>query len=95
MILFGLVSLRQHPSGAFIKSEGSVAGLEKILSWFETISISRFCLELAWFAVVWIGMVWFDLRQHPSEASVKVSSRSDLFLLFVISLLTLYVCGVK
>ena len=23
-------------------------------------------------------MVWFGLRQHPSEASVKVSSRSDL-----------------
>ena len=26
--------------------------------------------------MVSIGMVWFDLRQHPSEASVKVSSRS-------------------
>ena len=24
-------------------------------------------------------MVWFGLRQHPSEASVKVSSRSALF----------------
>ena len=24
-------------------------------------------------------MVWFGLRQHPSEASVKVSSGSDLF----------------
>ena len=27
-------------------------------------------------------MVWSDLRQHPSEGSVKVSSRSDLFWLF-------------
>ena len=27
-------------------------------------------------------MVWFSLRQHPSKASVKVSSRSDLFWLF-------------
>jgi len=24
-------------------------------------------------------MVWFGLRQHPSEVSVKASSRSDLF----------------
>ena len=24
-------------------------------------------------------MVWFGLRQHSSEASVKVSSRSDFF----------------
>ncbi len=28
--------------------------------------------------MVWFFMVWFGLRQHPSEASVKVSSRSDL-----------------
>ena len=28
------------------------------------------------------GMVWLCLRQHPSEASVKISSRSDLFWLF-------------
>ena len=27
-------------------------------------------------------MVRFGLRQHPSEASVKVSSRSDSFWLF-------------
>ena len=27
---------------------------------------------------VWFGSVWFGLRQYPSEASVKVSSRSDL-----------------
>ena len=27
-------------------------------------------------------MVWFGLRQHTSEASVKVLSRSDLFLRF-------------
>ena len=27
-------------------------------------------------------MVWFGLRQHPSEASVKVLSRSDLVLRF-------------
>ena len=38
-------------------------------------------------------MVWSDLRQHPSEASVNASSRSELFWLFqrrllVISLLT-------
>ena len=28
--------------------------------------------------MVWFFMVWFGLRQHPSEASVKVSSRSAL-----------------
>ena len=39
-------------------------------------------LESVWFAIVWIGKVWFDLRQHQSEASVKVSSRSGLFWLF-------------
>ena len=57
---------------------------------------------MVWISMVWIGMVWFDLRQHPSEASVKVSSRSDFFWLFyrrllVIGLLTLYmyVCGVS
>ena len=30
--------------------------------------------------LVWIGMVWCDLRKHPSEASERVSSRSDFFL---------------
>ena len=30
----------------------------------------------------WYGLVWFCLRQHPSEASVKISSRFDLFWLF-------------
>ena len=34
---------------------------------------------MVWFGLVWLGMVWFGLRQHPSEASVKVSSRSILF----------------
>ena len=32
--------------------------------------------------MVWFGMVRFGLRQHPSEASAKVSSRSNLFWLF-------------
>ena len=49
------------------------------------------------FVLVWVGMVWFGLKQYPSEGSVKVSSRSDLFWLFkrrllVISLLTLSMC---
>ena len=38
--------------------------------------------ELVCLSMEWIGMVWLDLRQHPSEDSVEVSSRSDLFLLF-------------
>ena len=32
-----------------------------------------------WFGLFWLGMVRFGLKQHPSEASVKVSSRSNLF----------------
>ena len=39
-------------------------------------------LVLIWFGMVWLSMIRFGLRQHPSEASVKVSSRSDLFWLF-------------
>ena len=31
---------------------------------------------------VWYGMVWSGLRQHPTEASVKFSSKSNLFWLF-------------
>ena len=27
----------------------------------------------------WHGLLWLCLRQHPSEASVKISSESDLF----------------
>ena len=34
---------------------------------------------LIWFGLVWFGMVWDNI---PSEASVKVSSRSNLFWLF-------------
>ena len=45
----------------------------------------------------WFGLVWFGLKKYPSEGSVKVSSRSDLFWLFkrrllVISLLNLSLC---
>ena len=36
-------------------------------------------LGMVWFGMVWYGMVWFDLRQHPSKATVKVSSKSNLF----------------
>ena len=32
--------------------------------------------------LIWFVMVRFGSREHPSEASVKVSSRSDLFWLF-------------
>ena len=32
--------------------------------------------------LVWFVLVGFDLRQHTSEANVKVSSRSNLFWLF-------------
>ena len=32
--------------------------------------------------MVWFGMSWSGLRQRPSESSVKVSSRSNLFWLF-------------
>ena len=35
-----------------------------------------------WFELVRLGMVRFGLRQHPSEASVNISSRSNLFWLF-------------
>ena len=52
---------------SFIKIQLLLAVLEKILCWFE---------------LVRLGMVRFGLRQHPSEESVKVSSRSNLFWLF-------------
>ena len=39
-------------------------------------------LVLVWFSLVWLSMVKFGLRQHPSEASVNVSSGSDYFWLF-------------
>ena len=42
---------------------------------------------LVWYGLVWFGLVGYGsvrsgLRQHPFEASVKVSSRFDLFWLF-------------
>ena len=63
------------------------------LVWFETISMWRFCESFIkiWFVLdgfredlvlVWFGMVRFGLRQHPSEAFVKFSSRSNLFWMF-------------
>ena len=36
-------------------------------------------LVLIWFGMVWLSMIRFGLRQHPSEASVKVSSKSNFF----------------
>ena len=44
-----------------------------------------FSVGLVWFGLVWYGLVWLSMvrisfRQHPSEASVKVSLRSDFFL---------------
>ena len=60
------------------QSKDSVKSFIKIL----LVLAFREDLELVWIAIVSIGMVWSDLRQHPSEASVKASSRSDLFWLF-------------
>ena len=39
----------------------------------------------------WHGLLWLCLRQHPSEASVKISSESDLFGLFLEKILE-FVC---
>ena len=36
-------------------------------------------LVLVWYGTFRVCLVWFDLRQHPSEVSVKVSSRSNIF----------------
>ena len=58
----------------FIKIQLVLAVLEKIYSWF-----SLYGLVLFWFGVVWFGLVWSGLRQYPSEATVKISSKSDLF----------------
>ena len=49
---------------------------EKIYSWFGKVMFG--CVWFEFESLVWFCMVWFGLRQHPSEASVKVSSRSDL-----------------
>ena len=54
---------------SFIKIQLVMAVLEMIYSWFG----------MVWYGLVWYDLVWSDLRQHPSEASVKVSSRSALF----------------
>ena len=54
---------------SFIKIRLVLAVLEMIYSWFG----------MVWYGLVWYDLVWSDLRQHPSEASVKVSSRSALF----------------
>ena len=40
------------------------------------------CFREDWNSFVWIGMIRFGLRQHPSETSVKVSSKTDLFCCF-------------
>ena len=37
-------------------------------------------LGIVWLSLVWLGMTRFALRQHPSEAFVKVSSRFKLLL---------------
>ena len=34
---------------------------------------------MIWYGLVWLSMVRISFRQHPSEASVKVSLRSDFF----------------
>ena len=52
----------------FIKIWFVLAVLEKIYSWFGLVR----------FGMVWYGMVWSGLRQHPTEASVKFSSRSNI-----------------
>ena len=36
-------------------------------------------LQLVQFGMFWFGMVWYGLRQHPSKATLKISSKSDLF----------------
>ena len=36
-------------------------------------------LMVVWFGMVWLGMDRFGWRENPFEASVKVSSRSNLF----------------
>ena len=35
---------------------------------------------MVWYGLVWLSMVRISFRQHPSEAFVKVSLRSDFFL---------------
>ena len=51
----------------------------------EDLELLRFAMVwigMVLIGMVWIGMVYFDLRQRPSEASVNVSSRFDLYWLF-------------
>ena len=72
-VLFGMVWFEitsiQNYCESFIKIQLVLAVLEKIYSWFS----------LVCFGLVWFGMVWYGLRQHPSKATVKISSKSDLF----------------
>ena len=79
MVRFGS---REHPSEASVKvsSRSILFGCfgedwnsfreDSVLVW----------LIIVWYSLVWLGMIRFGLRQYPSEASVKVSSRSNLFL---------------
>ena len=78
MVWFGL---RQHPSEASVKVSS-----RSNLFWlfYRRFSVGLVWYSMVWYSMVWFGWVWFGwvwsgLRQHPSEASVKVSSRSDLF----------------
>jgi len=70
------ISFRQHPSEASVKISlrSDFFGCfreNSVLVWFG----------IVWFSLFWLGMIRFGLRQHPN-ASMKVSSRSNLFWLF-------------
>ena len=73
MVWFETISIYRFCE-SFIKISLVLAVLEKIYSWF---SLVRF--GMVWFGMVWYGMVWYGLRHHPSEATVKILSKSDLF----------------
>ena len=69
MVWFQTKSIQSYCEN-LIKIRLVLTDLEKIYSWF---SLVRF--GLVWYGLVWYGMVWSGLRQHPSEAVVKISQK--------------------
>ena len=50
--------------------------------WIFMVRIGMDWIGLVWIGMIWISIICFDFKQHPSEPSVKDSSRSDLLWLF-------------
>ena len=34
---------------------------------------------MVWYGMVWYGMIWSNLRQHPSDATVKIHQNPTCF----------------